>query len=148
VRQKLAAGRGRGDQPDTVVHSVIVLVDMPEDRGAHAARRSGAGEEFAAVVEADRIQPFAVHRHGRMMQADQNVRGAAGRYRFFHALQFPLRDLAARAPRAAAVDAGDQPVAGLERSAIRERRVRQPLAHEAAHIVIARHAQDRNAERG
>jgi hypothetical protein len=120
---------------------------MTENCDPDTARRRRSREKFIAVVEANGIEPFAVHRHGWMVQADHDVFGAARRDRFLHAAQFPFRDLASRAARTAAVDTDDQPVAGSQGIAIGEWRVRQHVAHQVPNVVVPRHAKDRQVER-
>ena len=56
-------------------------------------------------------------------------------------------DVAARATRHAAVDSGNEPVAGLDRRTVVERWFGECVTHQGANVVIAGHAVDGQLQR-
>lgn len=93
---------------------VVRLMYMAEDRKPYFPRRGHSFEEFFAIVEPHRVQPFTAHRYGRMMQADHDV----WRIRFgnnrIQSVEFRRREMTTGLSGHAAVDARDKPVAGLQ----------------------------------
>ena len=126
---------------------VIRLMHMAEDGKPYFPRCGDAFEKLVAIVQADRVKPFAAHRYGRVMQADHDVACARIGNLIVKPRQFGCVQVSAGVISDTAVNAGNQPIASLSGSAVVERWRRKRIAHQCAYVMIARYAIDGQLQR-
>ena len=113
---------------------------VAEYREANFSGLTHSFEKLISRVKAHGVQPGAAHNDRRMMETNHDMFGVTRFNRSIESIIFIALNSTARAVRFAAVDANDQPVAGLIGVAIKKGRcVNRPL-HEIPNIVIAWYA--------
>src|SRR5699024_5307053 len=68
ARLELDARRWRSEKPHAVALTAELLVDMPPDHAPYLRKAVDQRKKLLAIIDADRIDPVALHGNGMVMQ--------------------------------------------------------------------------------
>ena len=146
ARCKLATCRGRCNNSNARMISVIVLVNVTKNSQPDSAGCRQSSQCLVAVVQAYRVQPLAAHRDRRVMQANHDIWRIRCRDGLVNSIEFCVAYGAAGMLIDTTINTDDEPVLQLNGLTIMKRRGLQRSLHQRPNIVVSRNTMDGNPE--